>query len=116
MPRTIRELIIQLNTASSRMSHRMVPDCLVRGVTIAIRMKLGTTSSRSTIHINVRSRQPPKYPATAPTVAAMIVDRNATQTPISSDFCIPRNVCANRSWPSALVPNQCAVVGGSCRA
>ncbi len=37
-----------------------VPTALVRGVTIAIRMKLGTTSSRSTIHISVRSRQPPK--------------------------------------------------------
>lgn len=60
MPRTMRELIIQLNAASSRISHRMVPDSRVRGVTIAIRMKLGMTSSRSTIHIAVRSRQPPK--------------------------------------------------------
>ena len=42
------------------MSQNMVPDCLVRGVTIAMRMKLGTTSSRSTSHISARSRQPPK--------------------------------------------------------
>ena len=56
----MRELIIQLNPASSRISHRMVPDSRVRGVTIAIRMKLGTTSSRSTSHIRARSRQPPK--------------------------------------------------------
>ena len=27
-PRTMRELIIQLNTASSTISHTMVPDCL----------------------------------------------------------------------------------------
>ena len=38
---------------------------LVRGLMIAIRMKPGTTSSRSTIHMSRRSRQP-KYPATDP--------------------------------------------------
>ena len=42
------------------MSHRMLPDRLVRGVTMAISRKLGTTSSRSTSHISARSRQPPK--------------------------------------------------------
>ncbi len=85
-------------------------------MTIAIRMKLGTTNSRSTIHIRVRSRQPPKYPAIDPTVAAMIVEMKATQTPISMDFCMPRSVWASRSWPSALVPNQWSVVGGCCSA
>ena len=94
----------------------MVPDSLVRGVTIAIRMKLGTTSSRSTTHISVRSRQPPKKPAIEPTVAAMIVEMKATQTPISIDFCMPRSVWANRSWPSELVPNQWFSVGGCCNA
>ena len=85
-------------------------------MTIATTMKLGTTSSRSTIHIKVRSRQPPKYPAIEPTVAAMAVEMNATHTPISIDFCIPRSVRANRSWPSALVPNQWSVLGGCCSA
>jgi hypothetical protein len=68
-----------------------------RGVTIAITMKLGTTSSRSTSHISRRSRQPPKYPAIAPTVAARIVAMTATQTPINIDFCMPRSVSARRS-------------------
>ena len=116
MPRTMRELIIQPNTASSTISHRTLVGLLSRGVTIAIRMKLGTTSSRSTSHISARSRQPPKYPAIEPTVAAMMVEMNATQTPISIDFCMPRSVWASRSWPSALVPNQWSVVGGCCSA
>ena len=58
MPRTMRELIIQLNTDSSTIIQTMSP--LVRCTTIAISRKLGTTSIRSTIHIRVRSRQPPK--------------------------------------------------------
>ena len=83
---------------------------------MATTMKLGTTSSRSTSHIRRRSRQPPKYPAIAPTVAAMSVEISATQTPISIDFCMPRRVSASRSWPSALVPNQWSVLGGCCSA
>lgn len=60
MPRTMRELTIQPNPASSRTSITMFAESLVRGVTIAMRMKLGTTNSRSTSHISTRSRQPPK--------------------------------------------------------
>ncbi len=59
-PRTIRELTIQLKPASNTISRAMLAEFLVRGVMIAIRMKLGTTSSRSTNHISTRSRQPPK--------------------------------------------------------
>jgi hypothetical protein len=114
IPRTMRELIIQLNTDSSTISQMMLP--LVRCTTIVINRKLGTTSIRSTTHIRVRSRQPPKYPAIVPTAAAMIVEMNATQTPMSMDFCMPRNVWANRSWPRALVPNQWSVLGGCCSA
>ena len=51
-----------------------------------------------------------------PTVAAMTVEMNATHTPISMDFCMPRSVWASRSWPSAFVPNQWSVVGGCCNA
>ncbi len=69
-------------------------------------MKLGTTSSTSTIHMSVRSRQPPKYPATEPTVAAMTVEMNATQTPISMDFCMPRKGFGRR----------CPARSGQCRA
>ena len=94
----------------------MLAEFLVRGVMIAIRMKLGTTSSRSTSHIRARSRQPPKYPATEPTVAAISVEITATHTPISIDFCIPRSTWASTSWPSALVPNQCCGLGGLCSA
>ena len=53
-------------------------------------------------------------PATAPTVAAMAVEMTATHNPISTDFCMPRNVIANRSWPRALVPNQWVGLGGCC--
>ena len=58
MPRTMRELIIQLKADSSTIIQMMSP--LVRCTTIAIRRKLGTTIIRSTIHIRARSRQPPK--------------------------------------------------------
>ena len=110
----MRELIIQLNAASRTISQTMSP--LVRCTTMVISRKLGTTSIRSTIHISVRSRQPPKYPEIVPTVAAMMVEMNATQTPISMDFCIPRRVWASRTWPSAFVPNQWSVLGGCCSA
>ncbi len=60
IPRTMRELIIQLNAASSRISASIVDDPRMRGVTTAIKMKLGTTSSRSTTNSSTRSRQPPK--------------------------------------------------------
>ena len=56
----MRELTIQPNAASSTISHSTLCECLVRGVTMAMSRKLGTTSSRSTSHISVRSRQPPK--------------------------------------------------------
>ena len=84
----------------------IVPDCLVRGVTIAIRMNEGTTSKRSTMNISTLSRHPPKYPAIDPTVAAMVAEIKATHTPINIDFCMPRNVRARRSWPRELVPNR----------
>ncbi len=42
----------------------------------------------------------------------MVVEMRATQMPINIDFCMPRNVSASRSCPSALVPNQCVVLGG----
>ncbi|COY70354.1 Uncharacterised protein [Mycobacterium tuberculosis] len=116
IPRTMRELIIQPKPANNKTRNMMFAEFLVRGVTMAIRMKLGTTSSRSTTHISVRSRQPPKYPEIAPTVAAIPVEITATQTPISIDFCMPRSVCASRSWPSALVPSQCLVPGGCSNA
>ncbi len=54
------ELTIQLNTDSSTINRITLPDCLTRGVRIAISRKCGTTSSRSTIHIRARSRRPPK--------------------------------------------------------
>ena len=96
MPRTMRELIIQPNTENSTISQKTRSDEPSRGVTIAITMKLGTTSSRSTSHIRRRSRQPPKYPAIEPTVAASMVEMRATQTPISIDFCMPRSVSARQ--------------------
>lgn len=116
IPRTMRELIIQLNSDSRTINQNTRSASLRRGVTIAIRMKLGTTSSTSTIHMSVRSRHPPKYPAIDPTVAAMIVEMNATHTPISMDFCMPRNTCARMSCPRAVVPNQCSGEGGCCSA
>ena len=115
-PRTTRELIIQLKAASRAINSATLAEFLVRGVMIAIRMKLGTTSSRSTSHIRVRSRHPPKYPAIEPTVAAIRVEITATATPISIDFCMPRSTWARTSWPRALVPNQCVVLGGLCSA
>ena len=51
MPRTMRELIIQPNTENSTINQKTRSAEPRRGVTIAITMKLGTTSSRSTIHI-----------------------------------------------------------------
>ena len=49
-------------------------------------------------------------------LAASNVEITATVTPMSIDFCIPRSTWANTSWPRALVPNQCAVLGGVCSA
>nr|CRL71825.1 hypothetical protein CPGR_00780 [Mycolicibacter nonchromogenicus] len=115
-PRTMRALIIQLNPASSSTSSAMLPLFLVRGVMIAIRMKAGTTSSRSTSHISTRSRHPPKYPEMAPTVAAITVEISATHTPISIDFCMPRRIWASRSCPNPLVPSQCRAPGGTSSA
>ncbi len=96
MPRTMRELIIQPNTENNRISQKTRSDAPSRGVTIAITMKLGTTSSRSTTH------QPAIAPAAEvsgdrPTVAARMVAMKATQTPINIDFCMPRSVSASRS-------------------
>ena len=56
----MRELIIQPNTENNRISQKTRSDDPSRGVTIAITMKLGTTSNSSTNHISRRSRQPPK--------------------------------------------------------
>ena len=59
MPRTIRAVIIQLNSASSTTKISQVWP-LNAGLRIARIRNEGSTSSRSTSHIRARSVQPPK--------------------------------------------------------
>ena len=115
IPRTIRELTIQLNSESSTISSTL-PVCLTRGSAIAIRMKLGTTKSRSTTHINARSRQPPKYPATDPTVRRSTVDISATHGPMRIDFLHAAQRHREQVLPQRVGAEPVRRAGGCCSA
>jgi hypothetical protein len=48
----------------------------------------------------------------APSTPATPVEMTAPIRPMKIDFCRPRIVRANMSWPRSFVPNQCELDGG----
>src|SRR4051812_33720709 len=74
-------------------------------------MNDGITSSRSMNRLMSVSTKPPLYPASAPSMTPMNVDRKATTRAICNENWVPRIVCDTMSAPSRSVPNGWSAVG-----
>ena len=76
-------------------------------------MMPGKANTRSATRISTLSTQPPKKPATPPTIAPIPMAAMIRMTASGSVIRAPNSTRENTSRPSSSVPNQCAPDGAA---
>src|SRR4029077_2635633 len=77
--------------------------------------KLGIQSRASIRKESTRSIQPPEYPAAKPAKTPIRVEKNATLSPRSREFCSAQVSSQKMSCPREVVPSRCAQLAGWLR-